>query len=103
MASQTADVEVVGVRENKLLGRREVSLRIAHVGEGTPTRKYIRSRVAEMLKVDVDAVYVRSIKTEYGAGISLARVHVYDDPARAREVEPEYIIARNADRGGEGK
>ncbi len=87
--------EVVEVRENKLLGRREVKLRIDHFGKGTPTRMEVRKKVAEIFKVGIDHVYVRKIETEYGMNVSWATVHVYDDPKRALEIEPEYIIKRN--------
>ena len=88
-------VKLEEMKENKLLGRKEVLLRIDHLGKGTPTRKEIREKVAEMLKTSIENVYVISIRTEYGSFVSWAKVHVYENPQKALEIEPEYIIKRN--------
>jgi len=83
------------MRDNKLLGRKELKIRIDHFGKGTPTRAEVREKVAKMLNASIDQVYVRKIETEYGMNVSWATVHVYDDPKRALEIEPEYIIKRH--------
>ena len=88
-------VKLEEIKENKLLGRKEVHLRIDHLGKGTPTRKEVREKVAEMLKTNIENIYVISIRTEYGSFVSWAKVHVYDDPQRALQIEPKYIIERN--------
>mgnify|MGYP000123676927 CR=1 FL=1 len=95
------EVELVRDFENKVLERRELELQVFHVGKGTPSRIELRKRVAEMLKVPLECVYVRSIRTEYGTGVSRARVHVYSDSKRALAVEPEFVIRRNAPPEGE--
>jgi len=87
--------KIEGMRDNKLLGRKELKIRIDHFGKGTPTRAEVREKVAKMLNASIDQVYVRKIETEYGMNVSWATVHVYDDPKRALEIEPEYIIKRH--------
>lgn len=96
-------IKLEEIKENKLLGRKEVLLRIDHLGKGTPTRKEIREKVAEMLKTNIENVYVISIRTEYGSFVSWAKVHVYDDPQRALQIEPKYIIKRNTKEENEGE
>jgi len=93
-------MEILAVRENKLIGRREVLARVKHEAGGTPSREALRGTIAEALKVPVDQVYIRVIKTEYGTGESLVRAHVYDDPDRALRVEPSHVVRKN--RGKEG-
>jgi len=93
MASES--IEVVEVRENKLIGRREVTLRVEHFGKGTPKRLEMREKIAELFKVPLDSVYVRNIKTEYGMNVTWVTAHIYDSSERALEIEPEYIIRRN--------
>ena len=89
------EVELVRDFENRVVERKELELLLFHVGRGTPSRFEVRKKVSEMLKVPIECVYVRKISTEYGTGISRARVHVYGDPKRALEIEPRYIVERN--------
>lgn len=88
-----AEVEVD--RYNPLIGRRELILRINHILKPTPSRLQIRLSISKSLGVDVSRVYVRSIETEYGVGISKAIVHVYDSVERALAFEPKHIVERN--------
>jgi len=87
--------EVEAEKYNPLIGRRELLLRLHHLLKPTPSRLQVRLAIAKLFDVDVARVYVRSIKTEYGAGISKAVVHVYDSVERALAFEPKHIIERN--------
>ncbi len=87
--------EIVEEKYNPLIRRREVVLRIGHVGKGTISRGLLRAELARLYNVSVEHVYVKKIETEYGMGVSLVRAHIYDSPDRARYFEPEYIVKRN--------
>jgi small subunit ribosomal protein S24e len=89
------------IRDNRLLGRRELVVEILHARAPTPTRQTVREYVARQLGVSPSAVFIRRIKTEYGVGRSTAEIHVYDNPDIAKRMEPLYVIARNL--GEEGK
>lgn len=93
-------VEVLESRVNKLIGRRELIVKVAHWPRGTPSRKELREHVARMLGVDPETVYVRKVRTDYGACESLARVHVYSSAQRALQIEPPYIVRRHKEEGG---
>jgi len=93
-------VEVLESRDNKLIGRKELIVKISHWPQGTPPRSVVREYIAKMLGVDPDVVYVRKIRTEYGMCESYARIHVYDTVERALQIEPEHIVRKN--RGEEG-
>ncbi len=82
-------------RKNPLLRRRELIVEIWHIGLPTPPRLEVRQKIAEMLGVEVDRVFVRHIYTEFGWGKSKVEVHVYDDPAFGKLIEPLYIQLRN--------
>lgn len=97
--SEDYAIKIVEDRDNKLIGRRELIVLIDHFGKGTIPRRELRRRIAQMLSVNEDLVYVRKIETEYGLMISKARVHIYESVERALEIEPEHIIRKN--RGGE--
>jgi len=87
--------EIVSEKYNPLVKRREVVVKIGHVGGGTPSRGVLRQELAKLFNVNVENVYVRKIETEHGIGVSLVKAHIYDSPERARFFEPEYIIKRN--------
>jgi len=94
-------IEILESRENKLIERKELIVRISHWPQGTPSRKEVRERIAKLLGVDPNLVYIRRLKTEYGMCESLARVHVYQSLERALKFEPKHIIRR--DSGGEAE
>ncbi|MCD6301434.1 MAG: 30S ribosomal protein S24e [Staphylothermus sp.] len=87
--------EIVEDKYNPLIKRREVIIRIAHIGKSTPSRGLIRHELAKIYNVEVEKVYVREINTEYGMGVSNAVVHIYDSVERAKLFEPPHVIKRN--------
>jgi len=96
------ELKIIEDFHNKVIGRREIKAVIYHLGKGTPPRIKVREKTSEILKIPIDRVYVRTIKTEYGTGRSIARIHVYENSQRAIAIEPEYIIKRNTPaQGGE--
>lgn len=100
--AKSDEIEIVKVKENPLLKRKEVILNINHFGKSTPKRSEIRNYVAQLYNVPQDAVYIVKIKTEYGMNVSQAIIHIYDTHEQAIKIEPEYIIIRN-DGKREGK
>lgn len=94
-------MEVLESRDNRLIGRKELIVKVSHRPQGTPPRKAVREYVAKMLGVDPDVVYVRKMRTEYGMCESYARVHVYSTVERALQVEPLHVVRRNRG-GGDG-
>lgn len=78
---------------NPLVGRREVTF-VADEAS-TPGRLEVRRELAVMLKVDLDRVLVRRLETETGTHRTVGLAHIYDEAAKALEVEPEHIIRRN--------
>jgi len=96
-------LEILESRENKLIGRKELIVRVDHWPQGTPPRKELRERIAQILKVDPEAVYVRKVKTEYGKCESLARIHVYESAQRALQIEPAHVVKKNKGAVGEGE
>ncbi|MEM0173998.1 MAG: 30S ribosomal protein S24e [Sulfolobaceae archaeon] len=81
--------------ENNVIGRKEVFLKLFHIGIGTPSRKEIRAAVAKALSVPEDLIVIRKIFTTYGTGISNARIHVYNSKEILMKFEPKYLIDRD--------
>lgn len=94
--------------QNKVANRREVSIKLFHIGTGTPSRKEIRKAISSFYNVAEDLVTIRRISTSYGSGISLAKANIYSDKNNAIKYEPKYILDRDAGTkqkkgGGAGK
>lgn len=95
MAGEEFRIEVVEKRPNPLLNRLELDIVIYHLSGGTPSRFEVRKAIAEQFNAPLDCVIIRRLITEYGIGRTRGHVHVYESPERAREIEPEYLIARD--------
>ncbi|GAB6948025.1 hypothetical protein JCM16161A_21550 [Vulcanisaeta sp. JCM 16161] len=87
--------KLLNIRENKVIGRKEVTAEAWHVGLPTPSRVQLREEIAKAMGVDVKQVYVVRVITEYGRHRSVIEAHVYDDPGVGEKVEPLYIKLRN--------
>lgn len=87
--------EVVSEDYNALIKRKEVVLRIQHIGKGTPSRGVIRDALAKLYNVSVDQVFIKKIETEYGWGVTYVHVHVYPSAEQARFFEPGYLLERH--------
>ncbi|MFB6469762.1 MAG: 30S ribosomal protein S24e [Vulcanisaeta sp. AZ3] len=89
---------LVNIKENKVIGRKEVTVEVWHVGLPTPGRLQLREEIAKALGVDVKQVYVIRVLTDYGRHRSTVEAHVYDDPNAGERIEPLYVKLRNMPR-----
>ena len=90
------EIEIVSDKENPLIKRREVHFRVKHGQTGsTPPRLQVRNAIASALKVKVDFVFVKKLKTKTGKHIAVGLANIYDSTDQAKLVEPEYIMKRN--------
>ena len=83
------NVEIESVRENPLLGRRQVELSVDHEEEATPSREDIKSRFAAENAVDEEEVEVGTIHTGYGRNSSKTELKVYEEFDYSEELEEE--------------
>lgn len=95
-----SEAKVKKEKYNPLIGRLEIELEINHLLKPTPSRQEVRQAVASAYGVNLEKVYVRSLRTEYGAGITKATIHIYDSVERALSFEPKHIIKRHEKPGG---
>jgi ribosomal protein S24E len=92
-------VKIIDQKYNMLLKRKEVSFEVEHEKvKGTPPRSEIRAKVAEILKVKLEQVYVKRVETKTGTMIALGEANAYDAVEQAKLIEPRYVIERNTPR-----
>ena len=83
-------------KKNPLLRRRQFVVEVAHPSwNGTVPTKAIRHKLALMYKVpDESCVFVSSLKTKFGGGLTTGFGAIYEDIAAAQRVEPNYKLRR---------
>lgn len=88
------EVVVIEDRENKVLERREVLVRITFNG-ATQKRSEIRDRLIAILNSSKDTLILDSVKTEFGAKEATAEVRIYQSKDKAFKTEPRHILRKN--------
>ncbi|UCE13617.1 MAG: 30S ribosomal protein S24e [Candidatus Heimdallarchaeota archaeon] len=89
------ETTIIEEKYNPLIGRKEVNVLLTHLGEVTPTREAVRSRIAALLNMEVDCVVIQSIHGHFGEPKSRVTVHCYDNSNDVHVYEPKYRLKRN--------
>ncbi|MHA2059544.1 MAG: 30S ribosomal protein S24e [Candidatus Ranarchaeia archaeon] len=89
------EIEIVSEKQNPLLSRKEISFKIKHPKSATPKRSEIRNKLVAKFDANKAASFVVKISKITGRREVMGIIHVYDDPAIAKKVEPQYVILRN--------
>ena len=87
------DVEILERRENPLLEREEIKVRIK--SDKTPSRKEAKELITVKLGSSPELTLIRSIKNRAGTRIFDVDVVVYRSPAVMEVVERTYVLKRN--------
>jgi small subunit ribosomal protein S24e len=96
------DIAIVKEQDMPLLGRRDVTARIAFQG-ATPGRAQLRGALAHKLHTKEALVVVRSISTTFGGQASTVEVSAYKDDAHLARFELEHIRKRHGEIAAEEK
>jgi ribosomal protein S24E len=88
-------LEMIEKKENKLLDRLEIKFCIKGSGP-TPKRSEVRNQIAIKLKIKADGIILDWLRTRYGEQATYGYAKIYKSLEAASEVEPEYLIKRNA-------
>jgi len=89
------EITLTEEKYNPLIGRKEVDAIINHLGEVTPAREAVRSKVAALLNADLDNVVIQSIHGYFGEPLSRVTIHYYDNVEDVKIFEPKYRLKRN--------
>lgn len=89
------EISINSKKENPLLEREEITFTISHDSKETPSKEEIRNKLAALLNIDTQKLFIRKIETEYGAAKSKGAANVYKSSERALLLEPKYIVKRN--------
>lgn len=89
------EVEIEEEKENKLLKRRDMTVRVYHEADPTPTRATIKDRIADLVGTSKDNVIIENIKSEFGKEETKVNIRVYDNKEDAQKYERDYVLERN--------
>ncbi|MEM0441192.1 MAG: hypothetical protein QXF45_00885 [Candidatus Caldarchaeum sp.] len=79
--------------ENKLVGRKEVSGKIAY--DKPVKRDEVRQLLAEHFKTDVNNIVIRKMSYLTGTRLIDVKAHIYDSLDSIKAFEPLHILIRN--------
>eukprot|EP01063_Lacrimia_lanifica_P014836 TRINITY_DN213_c0_g1_i1.p1 TRINITY_DN213_c0_g1~~TRINITY_DN213_c0_g1_i1.p1 ORF type:complete len:135 (+),score=75.16 TRINITY_DN213_c0_g1_i1:49-453(+) len=80
---------------NALLGRKQFVVDMTHSGSGTVPKAEIRTKVAQMYKVqDENCVSVFGFRNAFGGGRITGFGLIYDTVAQAKKIEPAHRLLR---------
>ncbi len=83
------EAEIISVRENPLLERRKVKVKLEHEGEETPSEEDVISRVAAENDLETEEMEVLSIYTGYGSNISEATLNIFQEFEYSENLEKD--------------
>lgn len=89
------ETTILEEKYNQLIGGKEVDVLVTHLGEKTPTREAVRSKIAALLNMDLENVVIQSIIGHFGEPRSRVTVHCYENAEDASIYEPIYRLKRN--------
>ena len=89
------EIKVTEIRENKLLGRKEIYFDVIHEGEPTPSREAVKGKLAAMLNLDPNTMVLQYIRSYFGSHVSKGYAKVYETRERMLYIEPDYILLRD--------
>lgn len=89
------EIKVTEIRENKLLGRKEIYFDVIHEGEPTPSRADVKGKLAAMLDLDPNTMVLQYIRSYFGSHVSKGYAKAYETRERMLYIEPEYILLRD--------
>jgi small subunit ribosomal protein S24e len=89
-------INIISQQYNPLLKRKQIVFEIRHEDtKGTPPRIEARKALSEILKTNIELVYIRKMQTKTGTMKAEGEANIYDSIEQAKLVESEHIIARN--------
>ena len=90
------DLKIESTKENQLFARRDVTFRLTHDGETTPSRVQVRQLVASELGTKTENVVIDHMASEYGRGATVGVARAYKSAEEARKTERIHLLKRNS-------
>ncbi len=86
-------IEIVKDEENVLLNRRDIVFKTEEIGM---SRKSAKNTLVALLDTTPELLILDRMKSQYGRQDILGYARLYDNEQNLRQIEPDYMVARNA-------
>ncbi len=87
------EVKVVETKENKTIGRKELTVEIIY-DQKPLTRIDAIKEIAKLLKVGENLIILRKMNNVFGTRKTICDTHVYSDEKTLKKFEPKYLVKR---------
>lgn len=88
-------IDVLEEKENPLLDRKELTVKVIHKGKATPKKDEIRDKIIAKLGANKDTLILGPLNQRFGSTDSLAKVKIYKTKERLIQVEAPHRIKKN--------
>ncbi|MFP3299567.1 MAG: hypothetical protein RXN92_00595 [Thermoplasmatales archaeon] len=89
------NIEIIGKKENSLLGRVQIKFQITHSMEPTPSREKMRNLIAANLQASPSNVVINYAKPMFGVNKTIGYAKIYNSKEQALKIELKHYLKRN--------
>jgi small subunit ribosomal protein S24e len=89
------NIDVIEIKDNQLLRRKEVRFKIEHLGMPSPNRIDVKEKLAAMYTAKPELTFIKVMTPVFGLPQVIGKAHLYSDAALAEKLEPHFIRIRN--------
>ena len=97
------NIEILNERENKPLGRKEITFQIDHARASTPSRADIHAKIVAQFNADASSVAISTLDTHFGLGMTKGLAHIYTNAEQMKRIELDHMVKRNEPKKKEGE
>jgi ribosomal protein S24E len=88
-------MEILDRKENSLLDRVEISFKLRHVGNATPSRDELLNMAKTMEPgASKECIIIKDVNTRFGQPLTTGVAHIYGKKT-SMIVEPKYMLERH--------
>lgn len=88
------ELEISGLKENKLLSRKELDVVAYHPGMPIPSREEITDKISELYQTSKKNIVVGNLKNRYGTHRTTLRAKIYSNAEVLSSVEKKHVVAK---------
>lgn len=88
------ELEVAGLRDNKLLSRRELEVVAHHPGMPIPSKEEVCEKISELYQTNKKNVVVSDLSNRYGTHRTSLKARIYSSADALADIERKHIVAR---------
>ncbi|MHA1583823.1 MAG: 30S ribosomal protein S24e [Promethearchaeota archaeon] len=89
------DINILEIKENELMHRKEISFEITHLNQGTPNRLEVRDKLAALQTAKPELTFIKTMQPRFGMPHISGSAVIYENEEVADKIEAKYVRIRN--------